>query len=284
MFNYLKKLFSSQPEKEHPRHEPEEPLPEADELLEKLMPEINKHAVDCIGIRTETGVPLELRDSKFGGIPFLPVGTEYPTDPKGNPMRLLAQINFAELPKLSPYPEQGLLQFYIAQDDGLYGLNYDNPTLQETWQALYFEHTNFEPRTDLNDLHPEPWEYSPLRQSPLALKFEIKKDLPAVGTLEFEQLVQPLFDKDLIDQLEDEYYELEPQPAIGHKVGGYPYFTQEDVRNLKPAFAKYQLLFQMDSDSDKIMWGDVGVANFFITPEDLAKRDFSKVIYNWDCT
>jgi uncharacterized protein YwqG len=32
------------------------------------------------------------------------------------------------------------------------------------------------------------------------------------------------------------------------------------------------------------MFGDVGVANFFITEEDLKKKDFSKVIYNWDCS
>ena len=31
------------------------------------------------------------------------------------------------------------------------------------------------------------------------------------------------------------------------------------------------------------MWGDSGVANFFIDSEDLEKRDFSKVFYTWDC-
>ena len=48
----------------------------------------------------------------------------------------------------------------------------------------------------------------------------------------------------------------------------------------------------MDSDYDykdgeqgkDIMWGDVGVANFFIRPEDLKNKDFSKVLYNWDCS
>jgi uncharacterized protein YwqG len=38
----------------------------------------------------------------------------------------------------------------------------------------------------------------------------------------------------------------------------------------------------MDSDQD-IMWGDVGVGNFFIDYNDLLKKDFSKVLYNWDC-
>ena len=42
----------------------------------------------------------------------------------------------------------------------------------------------------------------------------------------------------------------------------------------------------MDSDHSSdvdIMWGDVGVANFFIRLEDLKNRDFSNVLYNWDC-
>ena len=32
-----------------------------------------------------------------------------------------------------------------------------------------------------------------------------------------------------------------------------------------------------------ILWGDCGVANFFISRTDLEKLDFSRVLYNWDC-
>ncbi|MBO7381562.1 MAG: DUF1963 domain-containing protein, partial [Neisseriaceae bacterium] len=39
---------------------------------------------------------------------------------------------------------------------------------------------------------------------------------------------------------------------------------------------------QIDSKNG-IMWGDAGVGNFFITADDLKKRDFSRVLYNWDC-
>jgi uncharacterized protein YwqG len=44
-----------------------------------------------------------------------------------------------------------------------------------------------------------------------------------------------------------------------------------------------QLYNLVDSDNE-IICGDVGVANFFIRPGDLAKKDFSQVMYNWDCT
>jgi uncharacterized protein YwqG len=49
-------------------------------------------------------------------------------------------------------------------------------------------------------------------------------------------------------------------------------------------YKQFRLLFQMDTDDEVgIMWGDSGVANFFIIEEDLKNKDFSRVLYNWDC-
>jgi uncharacterized protein YwqG len=75
-------------------------------------------------------------------------------------------------------------------------------------------------------------------------------------------------------------------PSTGHKLGGYPYFTQWDPRyDQKYRDANYILLFQMDSDDDAhIMWGDVGVGNFFIREQDLREGDFSNILYSWDCS
>ena len=46
--------------------------------------------------------------------------------------------------------------------------------------------------------------------------------------------------------------------------------------------------FQIDSfgvDGEWFLaWGDGGVANFFITEDDLKNREFNHVNYNWDCT
>ena len=88
----------------------------------------------------------------------------------------------------------------------------------------------------------------------------------------------------------------------GHKIGGCPIFIQGDpfweyhegIDFNDPAaysnWQKYILLLQLDSDinendryTGKLMWGDSGVANFFITPEDLAKRDFSRTAFIFDC-
>ena len=69
--------------------------------------------------------------------------------------------------------------------------------------------------------------------------------------------------------------------AAGHRIGGYAEFTQEDPRSTEDPM---ELLFQLDTDSNiGCRWGDMGVANFFIRPEDLQKRDFSRIFFNWDC-
>ncbi|SUC47704.1 Domain of uncharacterised function (DUF1963) [Providencia stuartii] len=70
----------------------------------------------------------------------------------------------------------------------------------------------------------------------------------------------------------------------GHRIGGYPFFTQTDPREYRKEIQDYVLLLQIDSDYETgILWGDIGVGNFFIHPEDLKNKDFSKVVYNWDC-
>lgn len=73
------------------------------------------------------------------------------------------------------------------------------------------------------------------------------------------------------------------------QIGGYPFFTQEDPRMYTENPHHDTLLFQLASeDFDEsrmaIMWGDCGVANFFINKQDLINRDFSNIMYNWDCS
>lgn len=89
----------------------------------------------------------------------------------------------------------------------------------------------------------------------------------------------------LLDQ-ENVKENAEESPVWGEY--GYPYFTQYDPREGDDAKGKYSVqLFQMDSDygedNDYILWGDAGVANFFIREEDLAREDFRDVLYSWDC-
>ncbi len=206
---------------------------------------------------------------------------------KGEPLRLLAQINFSEMePSLPHYPTEGILQFFVADDD-VYGLDFEDGTHQDTFRVVYHTAIETDPSKWLNDFPAFGNEnYFPIEKE-CALTFEHSEEIVSGSDYRFNLISK-------VDQLlEDEDYEAHEEiteayfdmaSGQGCKLGGYPFFTQEDPR----AYGKYltfdTLLLQIDTDSDlAIMWGDSGVANFFISAEDLKKRDFTKVLYNWDC-
>ena len=58
-----------------------------------------------------------LMESKLGGNPYYPKDLPYPVDKQGNPMRLLAQLNFEEMPPLEPFPTKGILQIFLPAKD-----------------------------------------------------------------------------------------------------------------------------------------------------------------------
>lgn len=222
--------------------------------------------------------------SKVGGQPYLPKGTPLPTAPDGSALIFLAQINFAEMPALAPFPEKGIVQFFIHNDD-LYGMDFDDGENPDTFRVLFHPEVvqdkallenKFPPVEDEEDLLPHhPEESYPLR-------FEADEEVAGMTDYRFHQH----FGGDFFRQFgEQEWYvtdefgkSVRPQ---GHKIGGYAYFTQDDPRRAEDPML---LLFQLDSDEDMdLMWGDMGVGHFFIREKDLVARDFSRVLYDWDC-
>jgi uncharacterized protein YwqG len=243
-----------------------------------------------VEIKTKAESNLPLWQSKFGGFPFFPKDLQYPRDSKGQAMFLLAQLNFDEIPKMQSFPETGILQFYISGESDIYGACFENPARQDDFRVLYFSEvtkdesllvTNFDflPKSALLPIEKESSLTFNLRYAPLS-----------VGDFQFESRILNLnpskskyeFYKDY-EKVYGEYEKL--FHSEGHKISGYPYFTQNDPRELATNRDKdYILLFQMDTDDEAgIMWGDCGVANFFISEQDLANKDFSRVLYNWDC-
>ncbi|MFN3315438.1 MAG: YwqG family protein [Raineya sp.] len=231
---------------------------------------------------------IELWQSKFGGMPFLPVGVAYPKDPNGNYMYLLAQINFEEVPEGIDYlPKKGILQFYIADDD-LYGMDFDAPAEQNGFRILYFpeiDKENFQ--RDLPNLK-EP-ENSPLNYhlDNYKLSFELAEEMVGLHDAHFDKFFgeegDTIIDLSYEDKKVEEWVEDNLRNA-GHKIGGYADFVQEDPRKYdEEKLKRYDtLLLQIDSIDD-ICWGDLGVGNFFINKEKLKNLDFSDVLYNWDC-
>ena len=81
----------------------------------------------------------------------------------------------------------------------------------------------------------------------------------------------------------NDYFCEDSKDGTLHQIGGYPFFVQCDGRSEDE---EEVLLLQIDSEYNtdvNISLGDDGIANFFITPEALRKRDFSKVRYYSDC-
>lgn len=231
---------------------------------------------------------MRLEQSKFGHYPKIPVGFDYPKDVAGNYMYPLAQINFKEVPPFPGYPTEGLLQFYISVHDELFGLDFENNQSQQNFRIHYFEEAQVEKhQSDFSFLQETMTNDASPVYKPHALKYSLADAYLGVGDVRYENsgrlLVEQITDRypAIKEELEESIYD--DFSNSGHKIGGYAYFTQEDPRLYNDATKDFLLLLQIDTDKE-IMWGDAGVANFFIHPDDLAKKDFSKVIYNWDCS
>ena len=250
-------------------------------------PQIQKSAIAFASITAIPKEGLALEESKFGHYPCMPLNFDYPTDSNGKFMYPLAQINCRDIPSLERYPQSGYLQFYISAFDDVYGLDFENPQSQKNFRVLYFEEKDVEPyKVDfslLDDVMQS--DMIPVSKSS-SLEIVTKSEYQGLQDVRYEKQEVNLFNiAKLYPSIEDDLWDAayDAFPSNGHKIGGYAYFTQEDPRKYNENYSDYILLLQIDSD-DEIMWGDVGVANFFIHPDDLSKKDFSKVIYNWDCS
>ncbi|MCM1227386.1 MAG: YwqG family protein [Clostridium sp.] len=257
--------------------------------------------IPCIGISLTETKPIVF-ESKLGGIGYIPHDGSFPTDSKGNQLRILAQIECEKI-KLDEFPDHGLLQFWIMPDD-LYGADFDNNTKQEGFRIVYHE------TVDTTVIEEEikkkiiPNEYEKIDDDCMpvygeyGLEFSDSTSFMTEHDFRYEKIfckkynalnppkkIKSSYDIEFrIDDMEDFDDEIDLSNAFGHKIGGYPAFTQWDPRSDE----KYDfLLLQLDSDfsadNDKLMWGDAGICGFFINSEKLKALDFSDVIYSWDC-
>ena len=235
---------------------------------------------------------LALTASKAGGVGYLPKSESYPVNEDGQPMSLLAQINFSEMPATPMYPETGLLAFYIDTFDDLLGLDFDDQMNTAGFRVFYFEELDAEAYSReevaaLFQVFAADERYGVVDKE-LKMAGELATQVLVNDSYPFEQVYgtefYEYFEETFGDQADDQMDALfELEHTSGSRLGGYPYFTQEDPRKYAEEVTHTELLFQLDSDFGSIMWGDSGVGNFFIAKEDLLNRDFSRVMYNWDC-
>ena len=199
----------------------------------------------------------------------------------------------------------GLLQFYVLPDD-LYGMSMEQCDVPDGFRVVYHEAVdravteeqiralNVPTSFTCGDLLPHTGEF--------ALGFEKQTVHIGLDDVYFDQelhraaaefsigipegfsMVRKLWQMGLHKDWGEE--------NAGSRMLGYPYFVQGDRR---PANTAYDtLLFQLDSYYASIahpgsspqrfvLWGDSGIANFFIRSEDLAEKRFDRVFYTWDC-
>ena len=278
------------------------------QLAREICAEIRAaHKKTCLPFTLEVGES-GLTDSKVGGTPYLPRGEAWPVCSYGAPMTFLAQIDCTQLKDLPDFPHAGLLQFFIGTDD-VYGADFEDQIAQLGYQVFYRE--TVDPSVTVADIaHPRPSDdqerYTPLGDRPCRIVFgqPREQELPEVDHL-FEMLFLQAWNQrrpekplnsiwsfyGLFPTEERDYNIFALDPAAittGHRMDGYPFFTQNDPRSGDIDYQEFDtLLFQLDSEMrdrrELVLWGDCGVGNFFINREALKRRDFSRVLYNWDC-
>ena len=124
-----------------PKNKPsEETLAQARSVIDAL----NERGARKQAIRLKVSrpdAPLPQTASKFGGRPYLPAGESAPTNEKGEPLGMIAQINCADLPENDIYPATGMLQFWIDPNDEecMWGYNYGKPLSQKNHRVVYYE-------------------------------------------------------------------------------------------------------------------------------------------------
>jgi len=246
-------------------------------FLEIFKTDLEKYRLETIKIKAtpiKDSKENSLRSSKFLGKPYLPLNYEYPTDKNGKPMVLWAQLNWSEIPSLENYPTSGILQFFVSSTDW-----YD----MADYKIIYHKNLSNEYQTEFPFLTEDLYEESPIFAEHT---LEFSKEIEFGGYEDFR--FNYTFDGKDFWNFRDTLSEDEKVlidiiiDGTGHKIGGYAYFTQGDIRDYNQQLKSDLLLLQIDSD-EEIMFGDSGVANFFINPSDLKNKNFEKTWFNWDC-
>ncbi|UOD28584.1 DUF1963 domain-containing protein [Massilia violaceinigra] len=242
-------------------------------------------------------------NSSLGGAAYLPKGQPYPAGPDGVPLTLLAQFNFAEMPALEGYPTRGMLQFYISGSESkehFYGVSGESTKpynaereflslTRQRWYRVLYHPTVVQDRKKLQATKVIASDNLPMAGTS-ALTFEIRTEPVSVQDYRFERILgQPPWE--LFKQFGarqdavSENYETFSQKYTIAKLGGYSNPTQTDVRTAQPG-GDWLVLFELQGGGVKggfySEWGDTGMAVFYIRRTDLARRDFSQVVYSWD--
>ena len=265
------------------------PYPKADPKLAKAyrawQAKLALPAVDLIPAGAARGTK---GGNRIGGPVWLADGERWPMGRKGKPMVFLAQVDFAAMPHLPDYPKSGVLQFFIAHDN-MYGADFQRPEKSD-FRVIWRPSFATGGRMVHNALHKGAvlGIDSPLEGKRslvgVALAPKASTRVPTYNDWQFVRDFEALYNRNgwgRLNALLDAHFGEEPEV---HHVGGHPEFVQDDWRTFRPEYRKAdRVLLNLWSDKT-LMWGDAGQGQFLIAREDLLKRDFSNIWYQWDCS
>ena len=222
--------------------------------------------------------------ARIGGPAWLADGEEWPVNPGGERLEFVAQVDFARLQKLHGFPENGVFRVFVGRDE-LFGANWDAPEksgCKILWHQGPLEGGRLEAPRPLKPDDMSPFQSESLRGDGVALTGRSTTDFPDYDSCEVDARLARQSDRLGMSEVEDEIFEMSQEREGGHRIGGYPMFTQPDFRRAGYYDDYTVLLLGLTSD-DAIMWGDVGEASFLMRQADLDARDFSRVAFHWDC-
>lgn len=217
--------------------------------------------------------------SSIGGAPSLASPDDWPME-NDRPYLFLAQINYAEMPRIEGFPASGLLSVFVRDED-VQGCDF--PSRNQTGFVTRFTP---DPSGLTRVSVPGATEYDmygqALRASGARLTGRACDGLPGPAIAAVETLL-----RDLTATQADEMYDwLADRRLATVYYGGHPDFVQYDIR--PEGAPETRVLLQQGHHWRKerdmeICWGDAGEATFLIAPDDLDAQRFDRSIYNWDC-
>lgn len=275
---------------------------------EKIVAACQGSLLPCVRI-APNGEEAGPADSKFGGDFYLPAGAEKPE------MEFLAQVNFAQVPRLEGFPDKGLLQFFLCTEEERFEAFYEDDCAWKQdagfFQVRWYPEVPEDAPACKNAVPENCW----LMDSRLGgMDFEPSEEIATISISEdgglvfdlgfafLEDALTPVFraareedddddDWDDEDEEEEGVYDLENSCEDtdqffcdfgnwGFKLGGHPSLRQGEFRLDEDEYQAYStLLFQYDLTPPRDPNGlESDTFCFFIKPEDLKARRFDDIL------
>jgi len=260
------------------------PEPLSDEEADELLQWYRGHTRPALVLRPDPNADAAAAPARLGGSAWLADGEEWPVGPDGEKLEFIAQFDLSRLPRLERFPRQGVARFFVGRGD-IFGVDFDMPdrsNIKVLWHDGPQAGGRYQEPPEWGQDDNSPFQSVSARANGLALRPESIDDIPDFYSWQLQERVDQYAGRPGLDAVEDELMEITETREVGHRIGGYPTFTQYDFRKRGENDDLDIVLLGLSSD-EAIMWGDVGEAAFYIRASDLEKRDFSRVGFYWDC-